>query len=652
MKLTNLFLGALASVVTGHADTRRAHAGVPQIVGGRKFLSELKARAAVPDVFAVPIANIKKRSSGSGHALEERQNNDGQCGAGIGSCTSNCCSSAGWCGTGTEYCAAPDCQFQYGPGCDANKVPAGASTAGIARPLLGSVPYGGAGIYDCAVPGDVAFTFDDGPYSYTSDLLDKMKVYNAKGTFFITGNNLGKGPIDSTAQWSSLIKRMVAEGHQVASHSWSHQDLSTLDTATFDKQIIYNAMAFRNILGYFPTYMRPPYSSCNAACEARLKTLGYHITYFDLDTAGYLNTLPTTIQNSKNIWDAAISNSNPAVDTFLEIEHDIHNQVVNNLTDYILASMYKKGYKSVTVGDCLRDPVANWYRSGSGGGGTTPPAVSTDGSCSASITCLGSSFGNCCSQYGYCGSTDTYCGAGCQPVGGTCAGSTSSVEPTSSIKPPTSTAKPTTVSTIKTTSLTSSKPTSSSSPQTVSTDGSCGTTITCQGSTFGNCCSQYGYCGRKLWGDFLNSTLFYGKHCLAINNGGRDPLATPFRTTDYCGTGCKPGSGTCSSRGSSSSLKPSTSTKPLSTSSKAPIFSTKATTSSTKSSTKVSSSSTKSATPSASPLVKSPDGTCGGTKKYTCLASGYGNCCSQYNWCGATADHCGTACQKGFGTCT
>lgn len=33
---------------------------------------------------------------------------------------------------------------------------------------------------------DIAFTFDDGPYSYTSDLLDKMKVYNAKGTFFIS----------------------------------------------------------------------------------------------------------------------------------------------------------------------------------------------------------------------------------------------------------------------------------------------------------------------------------------------------------------------------------------------------------------------------------------------------------------------------------
>jgi len=37
---------------------------------------------------------------------------------------------------------------------------------------------------------DVAFTFDDGPYDYTSDLLDKLKVYNAKATFFISRSML------------------------------------------------------------------------------------------------------------------------------------------------------------------------------------------------------------------------------------------------------------------------------------------------------------------------------------------------------------------------------------------------------------------------------------------------------------------------------
>lgn len=62
-----------------------------------------------------------------------------------------------WCGFGSDYCAAPDCQFKYGPGCNANQVPAGASTAGITRPVLGSVPYGGVGIHDCTVAGGKSF---------------------------------------------------------------------------------------------------------------------------------------------------------------------------------------------------------------------------------------------------------------------------------------------------------------------------------------------------------------------------------------------------------------------------------------------------------------------------------------------------------------
>lgn len=85
------------------------------------------------------------------------------------------------------------------------------------------------------------------------------------------------GPIDSTPQWNALIKvyhlreafsykilmkvqRMVAEGHQIASHTWSHQNLTSLDATHFNQQMIYNEMAFNNILGYFPTYMRYVYS--------------------------------------------------------------------------------------------------------------------------------------------------------------------------------------------------------------------------------------------------------------------------------------------------------------------------------------------------------------------------------------------------------
>lgn len=148
--------------------------------------------------------------------------------------------------------------------------------------------------------------------------------------------------------------------------------------------------------------MRPPYSECNATCGNLMADLGYHVTYFDLDTEGYLNDATTLIQNSKNIWDKAIATAKPATDNFLEIEHDIHYQTVYNLTDYILSSMYSHGFKSVTVGECLGDPPANWYRSGNASAPVPTPSqqISDDGSCNADVTCVGSSYGNCCSQNG------------------------------------------------------------------------------------------------------------------------------------------------------------------------------------------------------------------------------------------------------------
>lgn len=95
--------------------------------------------------------------------------------------------------------------------------------------------------------------------------------------------------------------------------------------------------------------------------------------------------------------------------------------------------------------------------------------------------------------------------------------------------------------------------------------------LTCKGSTFGNCCSHASYCGS---------------------------------TAAYCGEGCQPGYGDC------------TSVQPP------------------------------------KPVVKvSVDGTCGGQKGYSCLGSQFGNCCSQYGWCGTTRDHCGTGCNTVFGTC-
>ncbi|KAF1938468.1 FAD-binding domain-containing protein [Clathrospora elynae] len=128
----------------------------------------------------------------------------------------------------------------------------------------------------------------------------------------------------------------------------------------------------------------------------------------------------------------------------------------------------------------------------------------------------------------------------------------------------------------------------------VSTDGSCGGSkgFTCQGSSFGNCCSQYGWCGSS---------------------------------TDHCGIGCNSAFGQCTS--SSATSKPATTSKVLSTRAASPP------------------------TPTPTKNV-SNDGTCGGSNGgSTCSGTSFGNCCSASGWCGSTAAYCGSGCQVGFGNC-
>lgn len=157
---------------------------------------------------------------------------------------------------------------------------------------------------------------------------------------------------------------MYSDGHQIASHTWSHADLSTITSARRRDEMVKNEMAFRNILGFIPTYMRPPYSSCTEAsgCQDDLAALQYHVIYFDLDTDDYQNDSPDLIQNAKNNFDDFFEGTSPDTDSALVIAHDIHEQTVHNLTEYMLEGIQSRGYRTVTVGECLGDPDTNWYR--------------------------------------------------------------------------------------------------------------------------------------------------------------------------------------------------------------------------------------------------------------------------------------------------
>ncbi|KAK6529408.1 hypothetical protein TWF281_008584 [Arthrobotrys megalospora] len=233
----------------------------------------------------------------------------------------------------------------------------------LKRYKLGRLPYGEP-IYECRTTGQIALTFDDGPYLYTKRLLDILKDSGAKATFFITGSNLAKGSIDDPAlPWASLIRRMYREGHQIAAHTWTHPDLETLSESSRRREMYRLELAFSKILGKIPTYMRPPYSSCEDSCLATMKILGYHVIYFDLDTDDYNHILANQIQDSVKIATDIIRTVDPRTASIISIAHDIHPLSVLKLTVEMLKVIKAKGFQTVTVGECLGDARSYWYRS-------------------------------------------------------------------------------------------------------------------------------------------------------------------------------------------------------------------------------------------------------------------------------------------------
>ena len=155
--------------------------------------------------------------------------------------------------------------------------------------------------------------------------------------------------------------RMFLRGHQIASHSWTHQDFNAVSPAIRQSQLLYNEIAIRNVLGFFPTYFRPPYVNCNGDCLSLAGNQGYPVIGFNLDTKDLLNDAPNLIQNSKNLFSAGVSRD-AAHNSYLELCHDIHLQTVVSLTPYMIEQARSLGYRLVTVGECLGDSADNWYR--------------------------------------------------------------------------------------------------------------------------------------------------------------------------------------------------------------------------------------------------------------------------------------------------
>ncbi len=113
----------------------------------------------------------------------------------------------------------------------------------------------------------VALTFDDGPdEASTPQFLDVLAAHDVRATFFLLGEMLERVP--------DLGRRMVAEGHELAVHGWTHRNLLLRGPVATRQELRRTVALIEDVTGTSPRYYRPPYGVLTAGALVAARATG------------------------------------------------------------------------------------------------------------------------------------------------------------------------------------------------------------------------------------------------------------------------------------------------------------------------------------------------------------------------------------------
>ena len=178
----------------------------------------------------------------------------------------------------------------------------------------------------------IALTFDDGPSDTTSlKVLEKLKKYNAKGSFFLIGGNI-------TPEREYIVREEIAFGCDIENHSLTHSDMRTLDKETIEAEISETTRRIVNITGKEPVFFRPPYINVN---DLMLET----IPYIFICGYGCEDWVPevSAEERARRIIDSAR-------DGEVVLLHDMEgNDNTVDALDIIIPELQSRGFEFITI---------------------------------------------------------------------------------------------------------------------------------------------------------------------------------------------------------------------------------------------------------------------------------------------------------------
>jgi peptidoglycan/xylan/chitin deacetylase (PgdA/CDA1 family)/GT2 family glycosyltransferase len=189
----------------------------------------------------------------------------------------------------------------------------------------------------------VILSFDDGPDPvWTPRVLDVLRRHHVPATFFLLGNQTLRHP--------EVVRRTVAEGHEIGNHSFNHPDLTLLSPRQERWQLAQAQLAFVGVTGKTTALVRPPYSFSTGSLDD-----SYWSVVRTAHAQGYVTVLADT--DSRD-WqrpgvDAIVRNSTPEDGRgAIVMLHDAGGDRAQTVAalDVLIPRLQEQGYRFTTVG--------------------------------------------------------------------------------------------------------------------------------------------------------------------------------------------------------------------------------------------------------------------------------------------------------------
>ena len=183
----------------------------------------------------------------------------------------------------------------------------------------------------------IAMTFDDGPHPQnTPRLLDMLRARNIKATFYVVGRNAELYP--------QIVRRTVAEGHEIGNHSFTHRLFSKLSDSEIRDELSRTRDAIGRAAGVQPRTLRPPYGGMlQRQREWVYAEFGYPTILWSVDPLDWRR--PGANAVCARILSGTTAGS-------IVLAHDLHGQSVDAMPA-TLDGLLRRGFKFVTVSQLL-----------------------------------------------------------------------------------------------------------------------------------------------------------------------------------------------------------------------------------------------------------------------------------------------------------